>query len=113
MELNPRPFNGSNFLFCYCNIRGLKAKMNSQFQCRQAEHMNVSVRTGLPLTLPNHSAILQHSKSTGHEIFQRNFKILSKTYNKKDIISLESLYITKSKPNLNTGVPVDLDVFSF
>ena len=84
-----------------------------QFQCRQAEHMNVSVRTGLPLASPNHSAILQHSKSTGHGIFQRNFKILNKTHNKKDIRTLESLYITKTRPNLNTGVPVDLDVFSF
>ena len=84
-----------------------------QFQCRQAEHMNVSVRTGSPLASPNHSAILQHSRSTSHGIFSRNFKILRKTHNKIDIRTLESLYITKIKPNLNSGVPVDLDVFSF
>ena len=45
--------------------------------------------------------------------FIKNFKILNKTHNKKDIRTLESLHITKTKPNLNTGVPVDLDVFSF
>ena len=49
---------------------------------------------GLPLTSPTHSAILQHSKSTGHWIFQYNFKIINKTRNKKDIRALESLYKT-------------------
>ena len=61
--------------------------------------MNVSVRTGLPLTSPNHSAILLHSKSTGHGIFQNNFKIINKAHNKKDIRTLDALNIVKTKPN--------------
>ena len=53
------------------------------------------------------------TKSTVHDIFQCNFKILNKTHNKKDIRTLEALHIVKTKPNSNSGVPVDLDVLSF
>ena len=27
MELNPVPFNGSNFEFCYCNVCGIRANL--------------------------------------------------------------------------------------
>ena len=47
--------------------------------------MNIFVLTGSPLTLPNHLALLQLSKSNSHGIFPRNFKILCKAHFKIDI----------------------------
>ena len=73
----------------------------------------MSVLTGSPRASPNHSAILQLSKSTSHGIFSCDFKILCKTRNRMYVRALESQYITRIKPNLNSGKPVDLDVFSF
>ena len=83
-----------------------------QFRCRIAEHMGVSVRTGRPLQAPNHSAIMEHHCITKHNISTNNFKILSKCNNNLyDLRTIESLYITKIKPNLNSGLPIELDIY--
>ena len=71
--------------------------------------MGVSVRTSLPLQAPNHSSILEHSKDFKHPINFRNFTILSRA-NRNDLRLLESIFITKLKPKLNVGLPVDLAV---
>ena len=81
-----------------------------QFQCRVHEHRNLSVRTGLPLTTERFSAIMEHSKITGHAINTNHFKIISRCLNKLDIRYLEALHITKKKPNLNNGLPVELSI---
>ena len=73
---------------------------------------NVPISTGIPLTSPNQQYFnIVNQQVT--EFFNANFKTLNKTHNKKYIRTLESLYIAKIKPNLNTGVPFDLDMFSF
>ena len=85
-----------------------------QFRCRIAEHLGVSVRTGRPLQAPNYSAIMDHHNRTNHNICKDNFKILSKCNNNLyDLRTLESLYISKLKPTLNSGLPIELDVVSF
>ena len=80
-----------------------------QLNCRVAEHMNVSVRTLLPTTSPNYSAIMEHHTTTKHSFNQSNFTILSKS-NKNDLRVLESLYIHKLKPSLNNNTPFDLKI---
>lgn len=85
-----------------------------QFRCRIAEHLGLSVRTGKPLQTPNNSAIMDHHYRTNHNISTNNFEILSKCANNiYDLRTIESLYISKFKPNLNSGTPVELDIFSF
>ena len=85
-----------------------------QFQCRKAEYLGLSVRTGKPLQALNNSAIMDHHYKTNHNISTNNFEILSKcTNNIYDLRTIESSYISKFKPNLNSGIPVELDIFSF
>ena len=79
-----------------------------QFHCRTFEHRNLSVRSGLPLTSERFSSIMEHSKDTGHAITNNSFKIISRCQNKSDI--LYALHIIKKKPNLNSGLPVDLSI---
>ena len=79
-----------------------------------SEHLGVSVRTGKPLQTPNHSAIMEHHCNTNHRISTNQFEILSKCPNNLyDLRTIESLYITKLKPNLNSGLPIDLEIFTF
>ena len=81
-----------------------------QLQCRIAEHLGVSVRTGLPLSNVSYSAIYDHREEKDHPINKNNFKIVGRTNNKSSLRLLESLYIFKTKPKMNTGLPVELSV---
>ena len=80
-----------------------------QLSCRIAEHMGISVRTGLPLSTQPYSSIHQHESETGHRIQKSNFKILSYS-NRSSLRTVEALYIHKSKPELNCGLPVELSL---
>ena len=71
--------------------------------------MNVSVRSNLPISNPNYSAIMEHHTNTKHNLNPSNFTILS-TSNKIDLRMLESLYIHKMKPSLNNNTPYDLNI---
>ena len=83
-----------------------------QFKCREYEHRNLSVRTLQPFKTERFSAILEHSRNKNHIIDNNSFKIISRCQNKYDIRYLEALHILKNKPNLNSGLPVDLAVVS-
>ena len=81
-----------------------------QLQCRIAEHMGRSVRTNRPLSKSPVSAIYDHSFKTGHAISKENFKIIDRNNNVSQLRLLESLYIFKTNPSLNDGLPVQLPV---
>ena len=93
---------------CACNAQYIGSTAR-QLRCRISEHMGISVRTQLPLNSQITSSILEHSKQHFHQITYDNFKIITKT-NNSDLRLLESMYINKFKPNLNEGLPVDLNI---
>ena len=70
---------------------------------RVLEHAGLSVRTYKPLSKPFYSNILEHSLKCKCKINLDSFKILATSRrNELDLNILESLYITKLKPTLNT-----------
>ena len=70
---------------------------------RIADHKGVSCRTYRPLSNPSFSSIREHSHQHDHLFTDRNFKVLSKTSDRLDLITLESLFIQKMKPSLNNS----------
>ena len=91
-----------------CNERYIGSTIR-QLSLRIAEHMGVSVRTNLPLSTTPNSAIYKHESETGHRIIKSNFKIISFN-NKQSLRTLEALYIFKTKPKMNCGLPVELSL---
>ena len=81
-----------------------------QLQCRILEHMGRSVRTNRHLNKNPISAIYDHALKSGHGISKENFKIIDRHNNTSQLRILESLYIFKTKPSLNDGLPVQLPV---
>ena len=81
-----------------------------QLQCRIAEHMGRSVRTNKPLTKNPVSSIYDHAFKSGHAISKESFKIIDRHNNVNQLRVLESLYIFRTKPSLNDGLPVQLSV---
>ena len=69
---------------------------------RADEHAGVSFRTGVPLTRPPHSAVREHLESCPVSYDINNFKILASAAHESDHRILESLYIAKLKPSLNS-----------
>ena len=78
------------------------------FQCRISEHLGISPRTKAQLSAPLFSSIREHRDQTNHRISLDQFKIIDRTSN--NVRLLESLYIFKMKPKLNSGLPVDLEM---
>ena len=72
-----------------------------QFYCRYAEHKAISPRSNLLVQSPVFSAIREHENKTGHNATFEQFKIL-RTTRQYNIRLLETLYIHKEKPSLNT-----------
>ena len=72
--------------------------------------MGRSVRTNRPLSKNPVSAIYDHAFKSGHAISKENFKIIDRHNNVSQLRLLESLYIFKTKPSLNEGLPVQLPV---
>ena len=68
---------------------------------RILEHMGRSFRTNLPLSRPQHSAIRDHSHNNDHLFTYDSFRILNSTPFRSDLLTLESFYINKMKPELN------------
>ena len=103
----------SNVIYTYncalCN-ECYTGSTHRQLQCRIAEHLGVSVRTGLPLSNMSYSAIYEHREKKDHPIDRSNFKIVNRTFNRSSLRLLESLHIFKTKPRMNTGLPVELAV---
>ena len=80
-----------------------------QLPCRISEHMGISVRTNLPLSTTPNSAICNHESETGHRVQKSSFKIISFS-NKLSLRTVEALHIIKNKPELNSGLPVELSL---
>ena len=74
-----------------------------------AEHKAISPRSNLPVQSPVFSAIREHENKTGHNATFEQFKIL-RTTRQYNIRLLETLYIHKKKPSLNTGAPYQLSI---
>ena len=69
---------------------------------RIAEHVGKSFRTGVPLSQPLHSSVRDHTISCDSKICSSDFKVLASTSCSLDLKILESLYILKTKPKLNS-----------
>ena len=69
---------------------------------RADEHAGVSFRTGVPLTRPPDSAVREHLESCPASYDINNFKILASDSHESDLKIMESLYIGKLKPSLNS-----------
>jgi len=83
-----------------CNSRYVGSTTRS-LQHRILEHMGKSYRTGVLLSSPSPSAIREHCYSTGHPLTQQDFHILTSASHRLDLITLESLFISRMKPDLN------------
>lgn len=70
--------------------------------------MGISTRTSFPLTNPPFSAIRYHSEDSDHRFTYTDFRILSTSSNRADLLTLESLYIDKMKLSLNRNTAVQL-----
>ena len=64
------------------------------------EHMGISGYTGKPLSKPPFSSIREHHQSSGHPISPDDFSILSSCSSSFELLSRESLLISKLKPSL-------------
>lgn len=67
-----------------------------------AEHAGVSPRTGAPLASPPHSSIRDHMQSCKQPVNLDNFSIIGSSSGTVNLRILESLYIFKLKPHLNS-----------
>ena len=73
-------------------------------ETRIAEHRGVSIRTNKTLSSPSASSIRVHHSSPSQcsgSISADNFKVVDSSQNVANLRILESLYIMKTKPNLN------------
>ena len=87
---------------CAQCARSYVGSSTRSFHTRIAEHGGRSSRTGRNLSAPPFSAIREHCNSCNSIISPNNFKIIDYS---KDVTSLrliESLYIFKLKPDLNS-----------
>ena len=84
-----------------CNARYIGSSIRTLHQ-RMSEHRGVSFRTGRFISNPSHSEIRNHVLSADHVLKIENFSILDTARDRNDLRILESLYIFKLKPNLNS-----------
>ena len=68
---------------------------------RISDHLRRSFRINCPLSNPQYSAIREHSHNSDHLFTYTDFEILNSTPFRSDLVTLESLYISKLKPGLN------------
>lgn len=101
----------SNIVYIFncprCNARYIGSSTR-WFKHRILEHMGKSIRTSLPLSRPSFSAIRHHSQTEDHPFTHSDFKILSSTPNRLDLLILESLHTHKMKPELNANTAIQL-----
>ena len=82
---------------CYVGQTGL------QLQLRIFKHLGLSFRTHLPISSPEHSPIRNHTMSLNHPLRTSDFNILSSHPTDSDRKILESLYIKRLNPELNSA----------
>ena len=94
----------SNVVYLFkCSQCGLRylGSTSRWIKHRYLEHRGLSLRTGMPLSRPSHSAIREHSQVNNHPYTYQNFRILTTASNRLDLVISESILITKMKPELN------------
>ena len=72
-------------------------KTEQNFKCRISQHLGVSFRTGAKVSTPVQSDIRDHCLKHRKYINVDNFSILDKTFQKSELLSLESLHQKKQK----------------
>ena len=88
--------------FCCASCNASYVGMTSRtLSARIAEHIGVSLRTGVPLLTPPHSSIRDHTEKCGSDISLDNFKIIKKSNSDFSLKILESLFIYTLSPKLN------------
>ena len=75
-------------------------KTEQNFRCRISQHMGVSFRTGVKLSTPVQSDIRDHCLKHRKHINISNFSIIDKTFQKSELLSLESLHQKTKKPSI-------------
>ena len=103
----PLPFDlRSSVVYLYscsrCNSRYVDSTTR-WMKHRISDHCGRSFRTNFPLTKPSFSAIREHSHEKQYPITCDSFTILASTPFRSDLLTLESLYIHKMKPELNNN----------
>ena len=83
-----------------CNARYV-GSTSRWIKHRISDHLGRSFRTNSLLSNPQYSAIREHSHNNDHPFTYTDFEILNSTPFRSDLVTLESLYISKLKPELN------------
>ena len=83
-----------------CGLRYL-GSTSRWLKHRYLEHRGLSLRTNMPLSKPSHSAVREHSHDNDHPYTYQDFRILTSTSNRLDLVISESILISKMKPELN------------
>ena len=84
-----------------CQVGYLGSSVRT-LKTRFCQHAGISDRTGRDITVKLQSSIREHTLTCQTRLDIDNFKILDSCSNKKDLRILESIYIRKMKPQLNT-----------
>ena len=95
----------SNIIYRYtcgtCNSSYIGSTIK-QSKIRFCQHIGISHRTNKPISSLSHSSIRAHCHENSHPLKIDEFKIIDTTNKQIDLRILESLYIHKEKPNLNS-----------
>ena len=75
-------------------------KTEQNFRCRISQHLGVSFRTGATLSTPVQSDIREHCLKHKQHISRDNFSIIDRTFQKSELLSLESLHQKTKKPSI-------------
>ena len=89
------------FLCPSCQTGYIGSTMRT-FKARIDEHKGQSSRTGLPLSVPPHSAVREHCFECNISVKSEDFSIINSTQN-YNLRILESLHILRDKPSLNNN----------
>ena len=73
-----------------------------QAKIRFCQHLAIYPRTDNPVTVPQHSAPRDLCHSNSHPFKCNNFTIIDSAASQSDLRILESLYIFKCRPSLNS-----------
>ena len=72
-----------------------------QSKIRFTQHLGVSFRTNRHLSKPMYSTPRLHSETHNHPMAGNSFLIIDKAPNSRSLRILESIYLAKSKPQMN------------
>ena len=102
-KLDPLMTSGVIYLFnCpRCDLGKYVGSTRRLLKVRIDSHKGVSYRTGIKLSNPEFSSIRDHAKKCKYNIEYKDFKIIGKTQNEKELPILESLFIKQVVPQLN------------